>query len=58
MKLFKKLKEKYDQIVWKNITQDYCDSLKGAKMGLKDRDKPRQDDKAVSFCLTSNKKPQ
>tara|TARA_R110000824_G_scaffold176816_1_gene355954 strand:- start:404 stop:559 length:156 start_codon:yes stop_codon:yes gene_type:complete len=44
MKLFKKLKEKYDQIVWKNITQDYCDSLKGAKMGLKDRDKPRQDD--------------
>jgi hypothetical protein len=48
MKLFKKLKEKYDQIVWKKITQDYCDSLKGAKMGLKDRYKPRQDDSSGS----------
>jgi len=48
MKIFKRLKEKYDQIVWKKITQNYCDSLKGAKMGLKDRDKPRQDDSSAN----------
>jgi hypothetical protein len=44
MKIFKKLKEQYEQITWKKITSEYCNRLKGAKMGLGERVTPRQDD--------------
>jgi hypothetical protein len=44
MNFFKKLKEQYDSITWKKVTDDYCKSLKGVKMGLSDRVPPSQDD--------------
>jgi len=44
MNFFKKIKEQYEQKTWKKITNEYCNRLKGAKMGLRERVTPRQDD--------------
>ena len=34
----------YDEITWKKTTRQYCEKLKGAKMGLGENAPLRQDD--------------
>ena len=40
-RIFKKLKNWYDDVTWKKTTKKYCEKLKNAKMGLGDTPEPK-----------------
>jgi hypothetical protein len=44
MTILKRFLNWYDEITWKKTTRQYCEKLKGAKMGLGESVPLRQDD--------------